>query len=152
MLHVLWNGNVTVHQILLLHRHVLAELPHRDIRPRGLRGRRERTHCAGAKTPCRVISLAAFKHSLRIMSIDSLPEACLSLMTFDIIFWSISTRRSTLSILFKSFQSSRSDRHTVPGKSRAKYASVVCSSVAASKLRPASPACPTMYEGSQTCV
>ena len=35
----------------------------------GLRGRRESTHCAGANPPCRAISLAAFKHSLRIMSI-----------------------------------------------------------------------------------
>ena len=53
----------------------------------GLRGRRESTQCAGAKPPCRVMSLAAFRHSLRIMSIDSLPEACVSLMTLDIIFF-----------------------------------------------------------------
>ena len=32
------------------------------------------------------------------MSIDSLPEACASLMTFDIIFLSMSPRRSTLPI------------------------------------------------------
>ena len=36
--------------------------------------------------------------SLRIMSINSLPDACVSLMTFNIIFLSIAPRRSTLPI------------------------------------------------------
>ena len=56
------------------------------------------SQCDGAKPPCRVILLVAFKHSLRILSIDSLPEACVSLMTFDIVFLSMSPRRSTLLI------------------------------------------------------
>ena len=68
----------------------------------GLCGRRESTHCAGAKPQCRVISLA-FKHSLRIMSIASLPEACVSMMTFDIIFLSAAPRRSTLPICSGAF-------------------------------------------------
>ena len=41
---------------------------------------------------------AAFKHSLRIMFIDSLPDACVSLVISDIIFLSMSPRRSTLPI------------------------------------------------------
>ena len=93
---------------------MFAKHPHRDIRLR--RPWRQDCAedarvpiCAGAKPSCRVISLAAFKHSLRIMSIDSLPEACVSLMTFDIIFLSMAPRRSTL----PHSQSSRSDRHTI---------------------------------------
>ena len=46
----------------------------------------------------RVISYAALKHSLRIMSINSLPRACVSLMTWDIIVLSMSPRRSSLPI------------------------------------------------------
>ena len=46
------------------------------------RGRRERTHCAGAKPPCLLISSAAFEHSHRIISTVSFPAACVSLITF----------------------------------------------------------------------
>ena len=45
--------------------------------------------------------------SMRIMSINSLPDACVSLMTFDIIF---------LSIAPWSLQSSKSDHPAVLGK------------------------------------
>ena len=65
-------GNVTAHRRLVVHRHVLVEHPHRE-------GKISMpSHLVGA---------------LRIMSIDSLPEACVSLMTFYTIFWSMAPRR-----------------------------------------------------------
>ena len=92
-------GEVTVHRWLLVHRRVLAKHP-RDIHLRHpwWPDCVEVHHCAGANPPFRAISLAAFNHSLRIMSMGSLLEAHVSLLTFDVMFLSVAPRRATLPI------------------------------------------------------
>ena len=75
---------------------MLAKHQRQDLRfPCGTRGRQERTHCAGAKPPCRHTSL---QHALRIMFTVSLPVVCVSWVTFIIIFLCKSPRRSPLPI------------------------------------------------------
>ena len=107
---LLWHG------ILILYRpavrqHVLAKHQHQDRllrRPsRLVCGRRERTHFAGTKPPCPIISLAPCSHSLRIMSIVSLPVARVS--------WHV-TSASNATDVFWSFQRIRSESHTFRGR------------------------------------
>ena len=76
---------------LLVHPHYACKAPtstkNSSLSPMvaGLRGRRENTHCTEAE-------------HCGIIFIDSLPEACVSLVTFDIILLSMAPRRSTLPI------------------------------------------------------
>ena len=73
--------HVTAHRVLLVRQHVLVKHPHRDTR---LHHEWWQDCFEDVRVPIvpeellrvEVISLAAIKHSLRIISIDSLPEAC----------------------------------------------------------------------------
>ena len=139
-----WLGNVTCACRSLTWRHSSSSLLPNVA---GLRGRRESTYCARATPPCRVISFAALKHSLKIISIVfDFGMRVEDYFRYNLLEHVISSHRSTLRIC--SGASSPPSRIITPFLARIflKMPPSCGPSIASNKSGPTGPTCPAKHQ------